>query len=106
PITIMAQDSLGQNSAPQDFTISVFLHGFKATGSMYGARYGHTATLLNNGEVLVTGGSAGGPPRGGPPGPPTLLATAELFDPTSGTFTGTGSMSIVRIGHTATLLNN
>ena len=106
PITIMAQDSLGQNSAPQDFTISVFLHGFKATGSMYGARYGHTATLLNNGEVLVTGGSAGGPPRGGPPGPPTLLATAELFDPTSGTFTGTGSMSIVRIGHTATLLKN
>ena len=106
PITIMAQDSLGQNSAPQDFTISVFLHGFKATGSMYGARYGHTATLLNNGEVLVTGGSAGGPPRGGPPGPPTLLATAELFDLTSGTFTGTGSMSIVRIGHTATLLKN
>ena len=106
PITIMAQDSLGQNSAPQDFTISVFLHGFKATGSMYGGRYGHTATLLNNGEVLVTGGSAGGPPRGGPPGPPTLLATAELFDPTSGTFTGTGSMSIVRIGHTATLLKN
>ena len=106
PITVTAQDSLGQNSAPQDFTISVFLHGFKATGSMYGARYGHTATLLNNGEVLVTGGSAGGPPRGGPPGPPTLLATAELFDPTSGTFTGTGSMSIVRIGHTATLLKN
>jgi hypothetical protein len=106
PITIMAQDSLGQNSAPQDFTISVFLHGFKATGSMGTARTSHTATLLSNGKVLVTGGSAGGPPRDGPPGPPTLLATAELFDPTSGTFTGTGSMSIVRIGHTATLLKN
>jgi len=106
PITVTAQDSLGQNSAPQDFTISVFLHGFKATGSMGTARTSHTATLLSNGKVLVTGGSAGGPPRDGPPGPPTLLATAELFDLTSGTFTGTGSMSIVRIGHTATLLNN
>jgi N-acetylneuraminic acid mutarotase len=106
PITVMAQDSLGQNSAPQDFTISVFLHGFKATGSMGTARTSHTATLLSDGKVLVTGGSAGGPPRDGPPGPPTLLATAELFDPTSGTFTGTGSMSIIRIGHTATLLNN
>jgi hypothetical protein len=106
PITVTAQDSLGQNTAPQDFTISVFLHGFKATGSMGTARTSHTATLLSNGKVLVTGGSAGGPPRDAPPGPPTLLATAELFDPTSGTFTGTGSMSIVRIGHTATLLNN
>jgi hypothetical protein len=107
PITVMAQDSLGQNSAPQDFTISVFLHGFKATGSMNGGRYGHTATLLNNGKVLVTGGS-GGPfttQNGNPPPPP--LATAELFDPTSGTFTPTtGKMSVARGAHTATLLSD
>lgn len=108
PVTVMAQDSLGQNSAPQDFTISVFLHGFKATGSMNDGRYRHTATLLDNGKVLVTGGQQ--PPvtqNGFPFIPlPITLATAELFDPTGGTFTQTGSMSVARVGHTATLLNN
>jgi hypothetical protein len=108
PITVMAQDALGQNSAPQDFTISVFLHGFKATGSMNGGRYGHTATLLNNGKVLVTGGQHDAPQTNPPMVPlPITLATAELYDPTSGTFTSTtGGMSAARYGHTATLLNN
>jgi len=106
PITVTAQDSLGQNSAPQDFTISVFLHGFKATGSMGTARTSHTATLLSNGKVLVTGGSAGELTGNGPPTPDTL-AEAELFDPASGTFTPTkGNMETGRVYHTATLLND
>ena len=93
PITVMAQDSLGQYSSPQDFTISVFLHGFRSTGGMEGGRYGHTATLLNNGKVLVTGGSGG--------------TTAELYDPTSETFTpATGSMGTARSYHTANLLKD
>jgi hypothetical protein len=97
PITVMAQDSLGQNSAPQDFTISVFLHGFKATGSMGIRRTGQTATLLGGGRVLVAGGfnSAVGD-----------LAAAELFDPANESFSPTGSMSTVRPGHAATLLDH
>ena len=97
PLTLQVQDSLGQESAPQDFTISVFLHGFKATGSMGIRRTGQTATLLGGGRVLVAGGfnSAVGD-----------LAAAELFDPASESFSPTGSMSTVRPGHAATLLDH
>jgi N-acetylneuraminic acid mutarotase len=67
------------------------------TGSMATARYGHTATVLGSGAVLVVGGqsSAG-----------QALATAELYDPTAGTWTTTGSMVTARYGHTATVLND
>src|SRR5467141_2785245 len=62
---------------------------FATTGKMSVARVFHTATLLNNGKVLVTGGHD---------------ASAELYDPASGTFAVTGSMSVGRNSHTATLL--
>ena len=48
---------------------------FAATGSMNQARSFHTATLLNNGKVLIADGTG-----------------AELYDPTSGSFTPTGAM--------------
>jgi N-acetylneuraminic acid mutarotase len=59
-------------------------------------RYWHTATLLPNGQVLVAGGF----------GPNGIVATAELYDPASETWTNTGSFSDERIGHLATLLLN
>jgi hypothetical protein len=96
-ITVTAQDALGQNSTPQNFTISIFLHGFIATGSMSIVRTGYTQTLLGNGKVLVAGGWV---PGTGP------LATAELFDPATGTFAATGSMGTARTAHTATLLKD
>lgn len=70
-----------------------------STGSMHGARAGQTATRLLNGTVLVAGGSGGGGGR-------DALATAELYDPSSGTWTATGDMLVAGIGHTATLLPN
>src|SRR5207244_3360178 len=55
-------------------------------------RYAHTATLLPSGEVLVAGGGGGS-------------NTAELYDPTLGTFMATSNtMTSARYGHTATLL--
>jgi hypothetical protein len=66
---------------------------FIQTGDMITARHGHTATLLLDGRVLITGGD--GPGR-----------STELYDPATGTFVNTGPMFEPRAGHTATLLTN
>ncbi len=68
-----------------------------ATGSMTHPRVDHTATLLQNGQVLVAGGCTD---------QPGAAASAELYDPATGVWTATGSMTIGRVDHTATLLQN
>ena len=65
------------------------------TGSMHNARTDHTATLLQNGQVLVVGGFTG-----------SVLASTELYDSTRGKWTASGSLSTGRAGGTATLLPN
>lgn len=78
---------------------------FKATGSMTVARFNHTSTKLPSGHVLIAGG--GGPTGVGSAssvGSTPSLVSAELYDPTSGSFTATGSMAGARYWHTATLL--
>ena len=70
---------------------------WSAAGGMLEARWGHTATRLPDGTVLVTGSYVGG-------GDP--LAAAELYDPRSGQWTTTRAMSRGRGGHTATLLSD
>jgi Tol biopolymer transport system component len=72
---------------------------WKVTGSMGTPREGHTATLLSDGKVLVAGGRVPGGFGDGP-----VLASAELYDPTTGAWTATGSMGTPRIIQTATLL--
>jgi hypothetical protein len=73
---------------------------WSTTGSMSVVHYHHTATLLDNGKVLVAGGqSVLGFSS-------TTFASAELYDPITGIWSTTGSMSVGRADHTATLLNN
>jgi len=62
---------------------------FTATGDMTTARRGHSATLLPNGKVLISGGYTNGST---PPALPLPVASAELFDPMTGIFTRTGDM--------------
>jgi hypothetical protein len=81
---------------------------FTATGSMTVSRTEHTATLLPDGRVLVAGGvvdvCAGCIILPVPYGPG--VASAEVYDPVSGTFTSTGGMRVGRSRHTATLLDD
>ncbi len=73
--------------------------GFRETASMAGAGYrqNHTAILLPNGKVLIAGGFEY---------PSGTKESAELYDPTTGTWSATGSMAVARQAHTATLLPN
>lgn len=61
-----------------------------------GYRSNYTATLLNNGKVLVVGGIDAQEPS----------KSAELYDPVSNTWTTTGDMQEARVQHGAVLLNN
>ena len=65
-------------------------------GSMATARNGHTATLLPDGKVLITGGDNGDY---------TSLSSVESYDPSTGAFTNIGNMTTARDEHTATLLS-
>jgi hypothetical protein len=76
---------------PQAFR---FPSRFTAACTMDSPRDSHTATLLNNGLVLFTGGELRA----------ASLATAELFNPDTRTFAPTGNMADARARHTATLL--
>jgi hypothetical protein len=68
---------------------------FQPTASMSTGRIDHTATLLPSGKVLVAGGFNG-----------SDLASAQLYDPGSNTWSPAGSMNFAREHATATLLNN
>ena len=70
---------------------------FSLTSAMTTGRFAHTATALGNGKVLIAGGGSGVGLATGP-------ASAELYDPLTGTFMPTGSMSVGRIYGTATAL--
>lgn len=72
---------------------------FSPTGSMGTARAAaenHTTYVLPTGQVLITGGvTTGG----------SILASAELYNPTTGTFSPTGSMATARLDYFESLLS-
>lgn len=89
--------------------------------SMKRSRMGHTATLLGNGQILITGGRSSSSVTttalcGNPDGPPPVPSctgsyqtesSAELYDPNTATFSlVNGGMSAARYDATAALLPN
>lgn len=66
-------------------------------GSMIKSRAAHTATLLNDGKVLIVGGFSGNE---------NGMASTEIFDSAAKTFTSGGNMSVNRASHSATLLTD
>ncbi|HSJ56616.1 MAG TPA: kelch repeat-containing protein, partial [Anaerolineae bacterium] len=66
------------------------------TAPMSLPRGGHTATLLQDGRVLVAGGD----------GDPASWASAEIYDPVTETWSSTGALQVGRALHSATLLQD
>jgi uncharacterized delta-60 repeat protein len=92
----------GSTATPGYFLASAELYDpaagtWKTTGSLSTGRYAHTATLLTNGKVLVVGGWRNG-------GGGVALATTELYDPATGTWSASGTLSSARVNHKASLL--
>ena len=90
-------------------------------GRLAQPRGGHTATLLADGRVLITGGNLIGPGQcvdpsvparphgsceGGGVNTSSFLATAEIWDPATMTFQPTGAMGQARFQHAAALLGD
>ena len=71
---------------------------FTRTGDMTNARDTHTATLLPDGRVLITGGRIDSDEH--------FNQSAEFYDPSTGTFRSIGSMTARRGYHAATLLKD
>ena len=80
--TVLASAEVYQNGA------------WSPAGSLTEARTQHTATKLQSGKILVVGGQAD--VAGG-----TILASTEIFDPATSSFTPGPSLGVERSGHVA-----
>ena len=69
---------------------------WKEGPTLPGARYWHTATLLNDGRVLVVGGAESSGNTG----------DCEIYDPNTSSWSQTGALNIPRAQHAAVLLRD
>ncbi len=72
---------------------------FAPASDMTAPRWGHTATLLPDGRVLIAGGSATSQAF-------IPVDSAEIYDPSTGTFAVTGNMIFGHVCQQANLLGN
>ena len=76
---------------------------FAATGKMAGVRMYHSAVLLPNGKVLVSGGLYTYKPR---LRYAVATTSAEVFDPATGLWSSAGNMTTARAYHSSTVMPN
>ena len=81
-------DHAGSGASPDDL-------GSESAGLMSTSRYGHSATLLDDGRILVSGGMDEAF---------NVLPSAEIFDSATGQWSRTGPMQHARSNHVAVLL--
>jgi len=96
---IVGGNDEGSHTTPTAELYDPSTGAFSPTGSLGTARGFHTATRLPDGRVLIAGGDVAGWDDEGP-----FLASAEIYDPTTGTFSPTGPLAEGRSYHAATLL--
>lgn len=97
-----AGERSGQLSIPYGTPSAPLVANLAGTGMTTGptvARFNQSATPLENGVVLVAGGDVCTPFC-------STLATSELYNPSTQTFSATGGLNGARNSHTATLLKN
>jgi len=104
-LVVGGRDSTCEVACPQAVWASAELYDpatgqFTPTGSLALARADHTATLLDDGRVVIAGGTT--PDLAGT----DLASTVEIYDPSTGRFTAGGTMRVSRSEHTATLLGD
>lgn len=99
------QGQTGQSTRPQTHAVAEVYDPstgtFTTTNSLNVDRFGHTATLLSDGTVLIAGGV-----QTTTPGRGNAVNSAEIYDPSKGTFTLISDMNNPRASHTATLLRH
>jgi hypothetical protein len=88
--------SKANSSLSSTIPIVVTATEFSLTDNLSTARWGNTASLLQNGQVFIAGGVSA---------PGSNAVPAELYDPASGTF-HSSSVQVSRLRHTATVLAN
>ena len=88
----------GKHSIPvkDSAVFEVQTQTWRSVAFLNSERFGHTATLLPNGGVLLTGGF----------GVTGNLGSSEIFDPVANVWNPAGQLASPRSAHTATLLAN
>jgi len=76
------------------FSSEALADNWLPAASMTTPRFYHTATTIQNGKVLIAGGTNRS----------SALSSAELYDPLTDTWSSAGHMAAARYGHNASLL--
>jgi N-acetylneuraminic acid mutarotase len=78
------------------FSLAAGSGTWTSIASLHNARESHTATLLSNGNVVVAGGQGSG----------NVIASTEVYSPTTGAWTTSGSLNTARASAGAVLLSS